>query len=169
MDAGCGTGADRRRDQQRGVRNGRRHRRQRHRRVATLCLEPCQFEPYDRGRGLYICVRPGGTAPNGIYGNSYGYAVAVSDSVVLAGAPGRNNEVGSVTAYTRQGSSLTHPKTLTAANGQVGDSYGSALAFDGSTLFVAAPFVGNTQGAVYVYSYKASAWTLKGELMASDG
>jgi hypothetical protein len=147
--------------------------------VALVGASIVVSRPYIRNRSLSggmsegalytFTLGPEALLPNGAPGDYDGYAVATAGAVVVAGAPGRKNGAGIVTAYTRSGANLTHPVVLTAANGQAGDAFGAALAFDGSTLFVAAPNATNSQGAVYVYTYSSGVWTPKSELTAGDG
>jgi hypothetical protein len=108
-------------------------------------------------------------ASDGQYGDDYGYAVALAGTTVLAGAPGCNGGTGAVYVSTLKNGGLTPQSVLTASNGQPGDGFGAALAFDGTNLFVGAPYANNGQGAVYLYTYKAGVWTYQAELTAGDG
>jgi FG-GAP repeat/Abnormal spindle-like microcephaly-assoc'd, ASPM-SPD-2-Hydin len=62
---------------------------------------------------------------------------------------------------------------LTASDGEAGDDFGDAVAFNGSTIVVGAPShqVGSNgyQGAVYVFVKSSGGWSQKSELTASDG
>ena len=108
-------------------------------------------------------------AADGKNGDDFGYAVALAGTTALAGAPGQRGGMGAVYAYTLNASGLTLQTILTAPNKQAGDGFGATLAFDGATLAVGAPQAANGQGAVYIYTYKAGAWTFQTELTAGDG
>jgi hypothetical protein len=76
---------------------------------------------------------------------------------------------GCVWVYAPNKNSLTRQTALMAANGQPGDAFGSAVAFDGTTLVVGAPYANHGTGAIYLYTLTSGAWTFAGELTASDG
>jgi drug/metabolite transporter superfamily protein YnfA len=126
----------------------------------------------DAPLGEVCCFAVGGvegTASDGQYDDAFGYSTALAGTTVLAGAPGRVAGTGAVYAYTRNSGGLTAQTLITAANGQIGDGFGTALAFDGTTLVVGAPYASNGAGAVYLYTYKSGAWKPQTELTASDG
>ena len=58
---------------------------------------------------------------------------------------------------------------LTASAGSYGALFGSAVAADGDTLVIGAPWATNTRGAVYVYQRTGDSWTETATLTASDG
>jgi hypothetical protein len=68
------------------------------------------------------------------------------------------------------------PQTkIVASDGLTGDMFGSAVAMDGDTLVVGAPFDDNpasgavNQGAAYVYVLQGDNWALQQKLIAGDG
>ena len=105
-----------------------------------------------------------------LYGDAFGYATAVNGTTYLVGAPGHNDSIGAVYAYTRaNNSTLTLQATLKAPGGQDGDCFGTALAFNGTLLVVGAPYANNGTGAVYVYTLSSGSWSEPVEVMAGDG
>ncbi len=121
-------------------------------------------------------------ASDGAAGDQLGFSVAVSDGIVVAGAPfdavGENNQ-GSVYVFQRAASgwaTTTERAKLTASDGTAGDHLGSSVAVSGNTIVAGAPsdFVnGNgNQGSLYVFQKPGSGWasgTERAKLTASDG
>ncbi len=122
--------------------------------------------------GAVHCFQIGGVeaqANDLQYTDQFGLASALSGTTLLAGAPGQNNGKGAVFAFTRNVNLLSQQTVLTAKDGQPGDNFGTALAFNGSTLVVGAPLGNNGAGVIYVFSDSSGAWNLAAELTASDG
>ena len=67
----------------------------------------------------------------------FGGAVLVGDGEIFVGEAANNFRPGTVYVYRRGGSAWQEAASLTAPNGAVGDQFGSALALDGTRLFVA--------------------------------
>jgi hypothetical protein len=116
-------------------------------------------------------------------GDEFGYDVAVSEDVVLVGAPGddvvpttggRLFEVGAVYAFTRDRAAWTWQETakLTAAETDAGDQFGFNIGLDARTAIIIAnanPLPGTrTQGAAYIFKREASAWRQAATLRPSD-
>ena len=68
--------------------------------------------------------------------SAFGSSVVASDTEVIVGEPGTNFRPGTVYVYARSGSTWSEAATLTAPDAERADGFGSALARDGSTLFV---------------------------------
>ena len=66
----------------------------------------------------------------------FGGAVLVGDGEIFVGEAANNFRPGTVYVYRRGGSAWQEAASLTAPNGAVGDQFGSALALDGTRLFV---------------------------------
>ncbi|HKE95772.1 MAG TPA: Calx-beta domain-containing protein, partial [Povalibacter sp.] len=115
--------------------------------------------------------------------DSFGTAVALSaDGNTLAvGTPQGDDtglaRTGIVHIYARSGASWTLAATLHAANGEVGDFFGSTLALsaDGNTLVVGAPYEDSNgadpanngaqnAGAAYVFARSGGNWSQSGYL-----
>ena len=123
------------------------------------------------------------TASDGGAYDHLGGSVAISGSMIIAGAPGKqigsNEAQGTVYLFSEPASGWaneTQTAELTASDGGFGDGLGTSVAVSGSTIIAGAPFheVGSNvgQGAVYVFSEPASGWadaTQTAELTATDG
>jgi hypothetical protein len=127
------------------------------------------------------------TAADGKNGDLFGCSVAISSDAktIVVGAQGGApikgvSQPGAVYVYTEPAAgwatTSTPAATLTASDGTVYDWLGSAVAFDGQSVYAGAfgHTVGNNpfQGAVYVYTEPSGGWTdmtQTAELTASDG
>ncbi len=117
------------------------------------------------------------TASDGVNGDSFGIAVAVSGDTAMVGAfsddVGTNANQGSVYAFVRAGTSWSQQQKLTASDGAANDLFGISLAISGDTAVVGAysDDVGaNTdQGSAYVFVRSGTVWSAQQKLTASDG
>jgi choice-of-anchor B domain-containing protein len=91
------------------------------------------------------------------FSQGFGGALAVSGSEVIVGETGNSNFAGSIYVFTKESGSWAEAYQMEApTGGSNGDSYGRALASNGSYLAVGAP----AQNTVYLYSRNAAgAWT----------
>lgn len=76
------------------------------------------------------------TPTNGDY---FGQSIAINGDTLVVGAPGENNGKGRVYVYRLENGWWREKQKLSAKTPVTGDRFGSALAFDGSTLVVGAP------------------------------
>ncbi|MBE5314054.1 MAG: fibronectin type III domain-containing protein [Xanthomonadales bacterium] len=117
------------------------------------------------------------TAGDGAAFDQFGFSVALSGDTALVGSVsddvGANSNQGSAYVYTRSGTTWTQQAHLTAADGTASDLFGRALALDGDTALVGAPFddVGANadQGSGYVFTRGGTTWTQQEKLTAGDG
>ena len=109
------------------------------------------------------------TASDGMENEGFGSSVAISQDIVVVGAP--SHKIGSI-----PGAVYTYVRdTTTGVWSQRGDAmgvstvggFGVAVALDGDTLAVGAPATA-TSGHVYVYQNSGTAWTILGSLTPSD-
>jgi hypothetical protein len=117
------------------------------------------------------------TASDGAANDAFGFSVDLSGTETLVGA--FNKTIGSDTGrgaayvFTFNGSTWTQQQELTASNGAARDAFGSFVALSDATALVAASdkTIGSNshQGAVYVFTFKVSAWSQQQELTAGDG
>ncbi len=84
----------------------------------------------------------------------FGYSVALNDNYVLVGAPGA--EEGTPGSRTSQGAaylynltSATPVLTYSDPGATTGDSFGTSVALDGTSVLVGAPGTNNAEGAAY--------------------
>jgi hypothetical protein len=89
-------------------------------------------------------------------GDYFGVSVALSKagSTALVGADLKDNRTGAAYVFTRSGTTWTQQQELTASDAAQGDEFGLsvALAENGSTALVGAPFKGGARGVAYVYA-----------------
>ena len=111
------------------------------------------------------------TAGDGTAYDWFGISVAGSGSNVLVGAPqhqvGSNIQQGAAYVYNEANGIWWQQAELTASDGAASDYFGDAVAFNGATALVGAPFA--TPNAAYVYTDTNGTWSQTAKLTASDG
>jgi hypothetical protein len=111
--------------------------------------------------------------------NLFGDSVAVSDDLIVVGAPGATvggkDSQGAVYVFVRPAGgwvSATETAKLTASDGMRNDNFGASVAISGDTIVAGAPSVGGDDpGAVYFFVKPSGSWasgTETGKLTASD-
>jgi hypothetical protein len=142
---------------------------------------------YDQG-SVYVFTRNGGwwdeqqkiSASDGAQSDRFGWSVALEGDTLAVGADhdaiGSNVDQGSAYVFVRGGGTQpvwTQQQKLTAGDGAVGDSFGSAVALEGDTLVACAPFddiaANPNQGSAYVFTRSGATWTQQQKLTAGDG
>ncbi|MHB1544512.1 MAG: hypothetical protein ACYCS1_09745 [Gammaproteobacteria bacterium] len=117
------------------------------------------------------------TSSDGVAGDRFGHAVALSGNTALVGAwlhtVSGNTEQGAAYIYTDIGGTWSQTAELTASDGAAYDQFGSSVALSGDTALVGAPYhaVGSNpdQGVAYIYTDIGGTWSQTAELTASDG
>jgi len=84
----------------------------------------------------------------------FGGAVLVGDGEVFAGESANQFRSGLVYVYRKAGNGWVETATITGPGSAVSDGFGSALAIDGSTLYV-----GAGTNAVHVFTKRGTTWT----------
>jgi len=117
------------------------------------------------------------TASDGAAGDAFGFAVAISGSTVVIGAPvfpGITAGPGPGQAYVfaRSGPTWSQQAKLIASDGAAGDALGFAVGIDGNTAVVGAPAHATgaqpLAGQAYAYVRSGTTWSEKAKLKASD-
>ncbi|MFK7844138.1 MAG: choice-of-anchor D domain-containing protein, partial [Rhodothermales bacterium] len=112
------------------------------------------------------------SASDGASGYEFGGAVDLVGGEIVVGAGGANNQAGAMYIFSRSGDNWFETNVLTAANGEDGDAFGSALAFTGLDIIVGAPEDNNVNGvragSVYLFAREGSAWGEQAQLLASS-
>ena len=111
-----------------------------------------------------------------------GGAVAISGNTVVAGAPQFSTARGAAYVFTPPGGiwtgTINESARLTALDTAANDNFGAAVAVDGNTIVVGAPFddtpaTADNEGSAYVFVKPAAGWTgqltQNAKLTASDG
>ncbi|MGE0127290.1 MAG: putative Ig domain-containing protein [Blastocatellales bacterium] len=116
------------------------------------------------------------TAADGVAGDQFGGAVALSGNTAAVGAnldDVSGKDQGSVYVFVRNGAKWTLQGRLAAQDGAAEDYFGQSVALDGDTLVVGASRddVGANadQGAAYVFTRSGTLWTQQSKLIANDG
>ena len=107
---------------------------------------------------------------DGVPGDEFGFAVAVSGDVALVGSLGGAN--GSAYVYRFNGSTWVEEQKLTASDAVPGDGYGFAVSLDGDVALIGARLDGDNgpgSGSAYVYRFDGATWIEEQKLLASDG
>lgn len=108
--------------------------------------------------------------------DSFGYAVDVDGTILVVGAPGKNEagpEAGGLYVFERNGADWTETARL-LPDVRDQDRLGMAVAVSGETLVGGAPYAttqtgGFAAGAVYVYVRQGGNWQAQTRLTAPDG
>jgi len=138
----------------------------------------------DQG-AAYVFVRNGTAwtqqkrlnASDGLAAGLFGTAVALDGDTALVGAAdyrvNANLAPGAAYIFVRQGTNWTEQARLTANDGSDGDRFGEAVALEGDTAFVGAPYdqVGTNvnQGSAYVFTRNGILWGARQKLTVSSG
>jgi hypothetical protein len=117
------------------------------------------------------------TAADGAAYDGFGGSVSVSGETAAIGASGKevgsNPVQGAAYVFVRSGATWTQQQELTAANGAVGDRFGTSVSVSMDSAVVGAPSrtVGSNgyQGAAYVFVRSAGVWSQQQELTAANG
>jgi hypothetical protein len=117
------------------------------------------------------------TAADGAIGDGFGCSVAVSGETALIGAENHDLpakfDAGAAYVFTRSAGVWTQQQMLSAADGAAGDFFGTGVALSLDTALVGATAhdsVGKADdGAAYVFTRSAGAWTQQQMLTAADG
>lgn len=114
------------------------------------------------------------TAPDAASGAQFGAAVALHNGFLAVGAPlnsGRGTASGAVYVFAREGEGWTLQDKLVSSRTAPFDNFGTALALDGRTLVVGAPFADGErggEGTVHVFALAKSRWTEVRTLSAAE-
>lgn len=114
---------------------------------------------------------------NGLDGDHFGQAVAISGSFAIIGAyqsaVGTNNFQGSASIYQYDGTNWVFMQKLTDATGAANDYFGYAVSISGNYAVVGA-YVDDVganinQGSASIYQYNGSSWVLMQKITDATG
>ena len=113
------------------------------------------------------------TASDGADSDGFGGSVAMSGTIALIGAPGRDIEQGAAYVFEQSGTTWKQQQELTAPDGASLDEFGLSIAVSGTIAVIGAPFADTngtySQGKAYVFVQSGNTWTQQQELISSDG
>ena len=133
----------------------------------------------------YVYVRSGDTwtqqtkltAPDGVAGDEFGFAAAISGDTIVVGArfaaiDGINGH-GVAYVFVRSGDTWIQQAKLAADDGAASDRFALSVKVSGDTAIFGSPSAAiganGYQGAAYVFTRNAGAWSFQTKLTASDG
>jgi hypothetical protein len=117
------------------------------------------------------------TASDGAAGDEFGYAVAISGSTTVIGAPDHSvighADQGAAYVFELAGTTWSQAAELTAGDGAGGDYLGWSVGISGANVVVGAPMhtvgANTNEGAAYVFEQSGTSWSQSPDLVASDG
>ena len=93
-------------------------------------------------------------------GDHFGSSVAMSDTTVLVGVPGDDDQVGSAYVFVLIGATWVEQARLSASDGAPGDYFGQSVALSGDMALVGAPRIQpGAHGSLYVFVRSGTTWT----------
>ncbi len=104
-------------------------------------------------------------APDPQRGQLFGYSVAISGNVIVAGQPGRD---ASAEVYRWNGTAWNHESSLFGSDNWLGDGFGSAVDVDGNRAVVGAPQRNSGTGMAFVFTNSAFGWIEERRFTAND-
>lgn len=128
---------------------------------------------------VYVFVRTGTkwaqqarlTAPDGVSGDLFGSAVAVSGDTALVGLSSALRNAAYV--FVRTGTAWAEQARLIPADGAAGDRFGLSVALEGDTALVGGPgkvaASSAGPGRAYVFVRAGTTWSEQARLTAADG
>lgn len=110
-------------------------------------------------------------------GAEFGNSVDISGDTIVVGAwtesiAGGNDTQGAAYVFVRNGTTWTQQARLLASDGAFDDRFGNAVAIDGDSIIVGAPFddtgTTNIHGSAYVFVRNGSSWQQQSKLTATS-
>ncbi|MEX2601566.1 MAG: choice-of-anchor B family protein [Balneolaceae bacterium] len=99
----------------------------------------------------------------------FGQAVDVADGRVYIGEPANNHQPGAVYVFNRSIDEWAEQARLMAADGRIGDRFGSALSADGNRIVIGAPNGNDYNGAAYIFEQSDDgSWSEVARLVLPD-
>ncbi|MGA2048217.1 MAG: FG-GAP repeat protein, partial [Terracidiphilus sp.] len=149
--------------------------------ITVVIGEASQIVGGNTGQGAaYVFVRDGQTwsqqqeltSSDGAAGDGFGGAVAVSGTMAVIGAPGKeidgNYEQGAAYIFAQNGTTWSQQQELNASDGAVQDVFGGSVALSGTTAVIGAYGKEYSQGAAYVFVSSNGIWNQQQELSGGD-
>ncbi|WP_437965323.1 FG-GAP repeat protein [Sorangium sp. So ce260] len=149
----------------------------------ALIGAPSGDGPISESGSAYVFVRTGATwsepvellPSDGMPGDQFGAAVALSGDTALIGAPLSDrpgSESGAAYVFIRAGSTWSEQTKLVASDRMLGERFGTSVAISGDSALVGAMFDddrGPYSGSAYVLIRTGGAWSEQAKLLALDG
>ena len=111
-------------------------------------------------------------ADDGATSNHFGFSVAATENLIVAGAPranGRTNSDGAAYVFTWNGTEAVQQAKLAGLDTAPADRFGHSLAVSNNRVVVGAPMHGtNDLGAAYIFARNGSSWVQEAKLVGSQ-
>ncbi|MGA3353239.1 MAG: hypothetical protein ABSD85_08660 [Acidimicrobiales bacterium] len=101
-------------------------------------------------------------------GDSFGWAVAISGTDVVVGAPGHGDNAGRAYLFAKTAARWVQVAELAGSDTVAGDRFGTSVAISGTNVVVGAWDHDGTAGRAYVFAGTARRWAQVAELKGSD-
>ena len=111
-------------------------------------------------------------ADDGAAPDLFGYSVALEGDTLVVGAENKDSETGAVYIFTRSRGTWSQRQKLTASDGEILDAFGYSVVLQDDQIVVGAigdDDVGDTAGAVYVFTRSDDIWTQQAKITAPGG
>ncbi|HTG56415.1 MAG TPA: FG-GAP repeat protein, partial [Niabella sp.] len=102
-------------------------------------------------------------------GEGFGYSLALSGNRLIVGAIYADSFRGAAYVYNLNGNTWTQQQRIVPTDVAENDTFGSAVATNGTQLVVTSVGKDQRKGSAYVYSLAGSTWVQQQKLVASDG
>jgi hypothetical protein len=109
-------------------------------------------------------------ATDGQEGDHFGASVAISGIIAVVGAPGADTawtDSGAAYLFRYNGGNWVEEAKLAAVDGKAGDQFGASVSISADYVVVGASGADGS-GALYVYKFDGSVWSLEGKVAATD-
>lgn len=100
--------------------------------------------------------------------DGFGHCIALSDSWLFVGAPGDDDNTGSVYVFKLVADSWIFDSVLSSPNSQPDDRFGESLAYENGVLVVGAPEHVDGRGGAYIFEWEEETWVERTKIIGSD-
>jgi len=107
---------------------------------------------------------------DGKAGDRFGASVAISGNLAVMGAPladALDPDTGAAYVFRYNGVNWVEEAKLMAVDGKANDQFGASVSISADYVVVGAPGADGS-GALYVYKFDGSVWSLEGKVIATD-
>jgi len=95
-------------------------------------------------------------------------SVDIMDGTILIGEPSNYHQPGLVYQFVKNGDTWEESATLSASDGEIGNSFGSVFSTDGNMILVGASGTNDDRGAAYIFEMSDGEWTQTAILSLND-
>ena len=103
-----------------------------------------------------------------VAGDGFGYAVAISGTTVIVGAPDHAKDAGRAYVFTNTAAGWKQAAELKGSDTVANNGFGVSVAISGMTAIAGAPGFSKAAGRAYVFAKTGGVWTQARELKGLD-